>query len=306
LEVTVVAVLTSSLVRLRADINDAFPGRDKATDGWIGDAAHRARTSGHNPDDTAGSKPESTDADSKAEVRALDVDDDLRSVRGYTMGALVQRMVSKNQDGSLRFPGDLKRLAYIIFNRTIYRKRNGWRAEAYTGDNAHTEHAHFSGDPAFDEDTAPWLSVRSFIPLPPERSAFMALSDTQLDDMYRRIVNLDLATWYGFLRGGEAIPDAEPLKSGSGAGTLVPAGSELRQIVGASRLKALANAPTPIIHLTPEQFQQFTNDAVQALRDGQEAWFATKSGQVAELAAEAAVRKVLGAVDGAVPPPPPA
>lgn len=53
--------------------------------------------------------------------------------------------------------------------------------------------------------------------------------------------------------------------------------------------------------LTPEQFEAFRSSAVEALRAGQEAWFAEKSGQVAELAAEAAVRKVLGSLDGATP-----
>jgi hypothetical protein len=33
----------------------------------------------------------------------------------------------------------------MIYNRKIYEAANGWKAEAYTGPSAHTEHIHFSG-----------------------------------------------------------------------------------------------------------------------------------------------------------------
>ncbi len=146
--------LTTSLAALRRDLNSAFPNRDKASDGTIGDAAHQASVSGHNPDDTAGSKSEYSDADAKQEVRAYDADNDLRDPRGVDFQQVI--------DAILATPADRVRLAYIIHRRKIWRKRNGWRRESYTGSSPHDEHGHFSGDPAFDEDASPWTSILRF------------------------------------------------------------------------------------------------------------------------------------------------
>lgn len=139
------AVLTKSLTRLRTDFNTAFPNRDKASDGWIGDAAHAAGTSGHNPESSG--KSEYTDGDKIDEVRAIDVDNDLKAP-SVTMLKIIQKILAT--------PNDLKRLKYIIYNRVIWSKSNGWRPRAYTGSSPHTEHAHFSGDPAYDENVTAW------------------------------------------------------------------------------------------------------------------------------------------------------
>jgi hypothetical protein len=147
-------VVTASLGRLMADFRTTFPAKSRASDGTIGDTAHQAETSGHNPDDTPGSKAEYSDADSKPEVRAIDVDNTLHDPRGVTMEQVVQRLLST--------PADRDRLMYVIYFRRIWRKKNSWRQEAYTGSSPHTEHAHFSGDPDADENAAPWTSVLSF------------------------------------------------------------------------------------------------------------------------------------------------
>lgn len=130
--------------------NLRFPRRDKSTDGTIGDPAHQGSKSGHNPDDTPGSKPEREDADAKPEVRAADVDADLRDP-GVTMEHVVQAILAT--------PRDRDRFIYIIYNRRIWRKVNGWRQERYDGSDPHTSHPHFSGDPAYDEDGHPFLSI---------------------------------------------------------------------------------------------------------------------------------------------------
>jgi hypothetical protein len=132
---------------LFAAFNARWPNRNHAQDGTIGDLAHMQGVSGHNPDDTPGVQAERQDADTKPEVRAADVD-----ARGVDMEWAVQAV--------LHGPAaELDRLIYIIFNRRIWRKANGWRQETYTGTDPHDTHAHFSGDPASDEDARPWTSL---------------------------------------------------------------------------------------------------------------------------------------------------
>lgn len=127
-------MLTKGLQNLRAQIRAWAPDADQASSGWIGDAAHQGERSGHNPDDTPGSLPEwDGDPDSTPEVRAIDVDKDLRN--GATMQQLVDHIVG------LR-PWTLR---YVIYNRRIWEASNGWASRAYTGSNPHTDHAHFSG-----------------------------------------------------------------------------------------------------------------------------------------------------------------
>jgi hypothetical protein len=136
------------------DFKSTFPESETAQDGWIGDLAHASGTSGHNPDDTPGVSAERSDADSKQEVRAIDKDKRLNNPRGVTLEQVVQRM--------LRTPGDLKRLIYIIYDRRVWKKSDGWKEERYTGKDPHDMHGHFSGDPGFDEDGSEWTSITSF------------------------------------------------------------------------------------------------------------------------------------------------
>src|SRR5689334_3811705 len=42
--------LNRALTAFRAAVNSAYPHRDKSSDGTIGDAAHQATSSDHNPD----------------------------------------------------------------------------------------------------------------------------------------------------------------------------------------------------------------------------------------------------------------
>lgn len=106
--------LAPSLVTLRSEVNAAWPRRDRGSDGWIGDIAHGARASDHNPDYSAGGV-----------VRAIDIDKD-----GIDVDRLLRAVIND------------ARTAYIIWNRRIWTRGAGWAA--YKGANGHTAHVHVS------------------------------------------------------------------------------------------------------------------------------------------------------------------
>lgn len=142
-------ILVPCLGQLRTELNTVAPSRAKDSDGTIGDTAHQERVSDHN-DDEVGKVP-ITDADSKHEVHAIDLDTDLREPN-LTMEMVVQHVVARCRSGAE------KRLRYVIYNRRIWEASNGWRQRAYTGDSPHTEHAHFSAsyEIKLEASTASW------------------------------------------------------------------------------------------------------------------------------------------------------
>lgn len=131
-----------SLAAFVRGVKRLWPG---ATVWTKGDRAHEASPSDHNNDDTAGSKPEQTDADDKPEVRAGDVP----TLGGVTMAklrVLRERLTTR--------PANRARLRYVILEQSIWRKRNGWKREEYTGD--YHGHLHASIDAADDDNGSPW------------------------------------------------------------------------------------------------------------------------------------------------------
>ena len=142
--------LPPNLESLGNAFQKVFPNRDQASDGAWGDAAHKLSPSGHNLDDTPGSLSETNDPDNIPELRAIDVDSDLRK-SGVTMQMVCDKIIAT--------PADRNRLYYIIYNRRIAGTHTGWKWVAYTGSSPHTEHAHFSGDPGADENGNRWVSI---------------------------------------------------------------------------------------------------------------------------------------------------
>jgi len=124
--------LTYGLQNLRRQLDETFPDRGRP-DGTIGDPDHQERESGHNLDDTPGSKPTwDGDPDKLAEIRGLDV-----KVQGLPARALVRHIA--------KLPGLSTVLRFIIFDHEIYHVRNAFIPVPYSGANPHTEHVHFEG-----------------------------------------------------------------------------------------------------------------------------------------------------------------
>lgn len=121
--------------RLRAQIDARWPKRDRASDGWIGDASHAAVVSDHNP-------CWGCTGDSYGVVRAIDIDSDLDPKDPTAAGRLANQLRKCAQDGA-----DNGRINYIIFNRQItsgtYTDRF-WTWRPYTGSDPHTNHIHVS------------------------------------------------------------------------------------------------------------------------------------------------------------------
>lgn len=120
--------LAKSLEALRKQVNEAAPNRSTASDGTIGDQAHKARKSDHNPD-------------KHGIVRALDLTHDPRN--GVDGHRLAEAIVASRDP----------RVKYVIWNRRIASGSKGpdaWKWRPYSGTNPHDKHVHVSvlgGDP---------------------------------------------------------------------------------------------------------------------------------------------------------------
>lgn len=125
--------------RLRDQIDERWPRRQRGSDGAVGDVAHSKRRSDHNPD------PSSTPP---GVVRAIDVTAALDPLTPGAMAALAEQIrVAGLAD---------RRISYVIFDRRIASRVRGWTWRAYAGGNPHVRHAHVSFTPFGDHDGAPF------------------------------------------------------------------------------------------------------------------------------------------------------
>lgn len=133
---------------MREQVNAAAPHRSKASDGSIGDTAHQARRSDHNPD-------------ARGVVRAIDITDD--PAGGFDAESFSE---------SLRASHD-HRIKYVIWNGRMFSsygntKRSAWAWGAYSGSNQHTHHIHISiqSSDSADADTSNWTIAGTHSPPP--------------------------------------------------------------------------------------------------------------------------------------------
>lgn len=114
-------VLAPSLVKLMDEVDTKYPKRNKSFDGSIGDAAHAARASEHNPDHDSDPLPEGY-------VSAVDITKDSAAMAKFLLSELI---------------GD-PRVWYVIHDGFIYSRTHGWEKRRYDGANDHAHHIHVS------------------------------------------------------------------------------------------------------------------------------------------------------------------
>jgi len=143
--------VAASLLTLRDQVNAAWPNRNRASDGTIGDARHRSRSSDHNPWIRDGS----VDV-----VSALDITHDPAS---GCDAARIAASIRQSQD---------KRVKYIIWNRRICNSsplegQPAWNWRPYRGANPHDKHVHISVKSAKShyDDTSAWQLGASAVPV---------------------------------------------------------------------------------------------------------------------------------------------
>ena len=120
--------IAKSLDKLRSQVNQKFPGRDKANDGWIGDASHQSTNSDHNPHIV---EPKFR------VVSALDITND--PAHGCGANAIAKSLIASKD----------ARIKYVISNGRIassFTAGNNapWAWRVYTGKNKHDHHFHVS------------------------------------------------------------------------------------------------------------------------------------------------------------------
>lgn len=137
------AKLVKGGVVLRDQINGRWPGRDKRSDGWIGDRAHSKRKSDHNPDKNGW-------------VHALDIDENMGKGKwrnGRAARKLADQLRAYAASG---LPGS-KRVKYVVYEGRLasgtYRSKWWqWRP----GNWGHYQHIHISFTKAAETDKKVW------------------------------------------------------------------------------------------------------------------------------------------------------
>lgn len=154
-----------SLDVLVAECNTHAPNRSKVSDGGLGDPAHAARVSDHNPNEAG-------------VWRARDITDDPPELDGSDLFHRIHNLMREGHPA-------LKSGAYLIHNSQIVsydRLAEGLRP--YDGENAHTKHVHVSVSTAaagYDSRT-PWNLWAESTPKPvaPTPAAIPTIEDIRV------------------------------------------------------------------------------------------------------------------------------
>lgn len=139
------AKLVPAGIVLREQLNARFPKRDKRSDGWVGDAAHSARASDHNPD-------------SRGWVHAIDVDENFGTGSARD-GAQAERFANELLAYALSGKPGADRIKYVVYENRVasgtYRdKLKFWRWRK--GGYGHEHHVHISFTAKAETDGRPF------------------------------------------------------------------------------------------------------------------------------------------------------
>lgn len=176
---------------LTNDYKAAFPG---VTVWGKGDLAHQDHPSDHNEDDTAGSKPAQTDADTTAEHRAIDIPLGPAFNREQAL-ATINKILAN--------PLNRKRLRYINFENTQWHRNNNFEPHD-NSDDPHPTHVHHSGQAEYDEDGSPWFGA--------DMSYEQTDRDTATADTWRLLTILEDRPAAEYQLLNEPAPRNEPNK----------------------------------------------------------------------------------------------
>lgn len=189
--------LAESLETFKAQINEKYPNRDKASDGTIGDESHSHTESDHNPNEYGA-------------VCAIDITHDPNN--GPDCMALAERIRQANDP----------RTAYVIWNKQIANPDiENWAWRPYTGKNPHTSHLHHSvrQDKELFDDPALWggiVPISQGNPAPPlpklvvgmvgdSVKVLQILLGIESDGVFGRVTEetvMDFQDAYGLVRDG--------------------------------------------------------------------------------------------------------
>jgi len=221
--------LNRALSGFRAAVNAAYPGRDKTSDGTIGDAAHQAGASDHNPD-------------ADGSVDAWDMDVDLRSGRDAAAIEALKRVFEAHESS-----------LYWIHGRQIASRDTGWKRTAYSGPSPHTEHVHWNTRSSHETSTAAWPLEDTMTP----DQFLAALKDPRVAAQLRAL------PWQY-----PVTPQLSMLNALAGPTGLIAQTAQLSgQVAGlASLVQELAAQPAT--QLTPEQLAELASRVEAAARAG--------------------------------------
>lgn len=156
-----------SLEKLLDQVNKLWPNRSKVNDGWIGDSAHAARKSDHNPNP-------------RGVVQAQDITHDPKV--GFDSYKFADALI-KSRD---------KRIKYVISNGRLAWGNEGakpWVWKTYTGQNPHDKHVHVSvtDSPTLYDVGLPWSAIDIYYgSLPAEKKVSLT---TKVADAIKKIVS---------------------------------------------------------------------------------------------------------------------
>lgn len=154
------AYKVKSLDTLVKQVNKLAPNRSKASDGWIGDKAHAARKSEHNPD-------------KDGSVDAVDITHDPKN--GCDAQKLADAIV-KSRD---------KRVKTLIHNSKILTPARGWTWRKYSGANPHKTHLHIDVVDVYQDNTTTW-DIDSAFGKTSAKPADLGLTNKQVESVLKR------------------------------------------------------------------------------------------------------------------------